>query len=101
MALHLDPNGKPIRERRKVRTAEIGDRRIVTRDGIQWLAHGALICPGCRMPVLLSQSVPAGRELRCGFCDHRARAREFVTEDVYDTVENEVYVVARVAPAPS
>ena len=35
--------------------------------------------------------------LRCGFCDHAAPAREFVAEDVYDTLANEVYLVARVA----
>jgi hypothetical protein len=35
--------------------------------------------------------------VRCGFCDHHGRAREFVREDVYDTLVNEVYVVARVA----
>ena len=32
--------------------------------------------------------------LRCGFCDHAAAsAREFVLEDVYDTLANEVYLV--------
>jgi hypothetical protein len=33
--------------------------------------------------------------VQCGFCDHTAPARDFVREDVYDTVGNEVYVVAR------
>jgi hypothetical protein len=35
--------------------------------------------------------------LHCGFCDHAAPARKFVREDVYDTLANEVYLVARVA----
>jgi hypothetical protein len=41
--------------------------------------------------------VPAARELRCGFCDHAAPARDFVREDVIDTWANEVYLVARIA----
>lgn len=40
--------------------------------------------------------MPAGMTVRCGFCDHAAPARGFVREDVYDTVANEVYVVARI-----
>jgi len=39
----------------------------------------------------------ASLPLRCGFCDHIAPARAFVREDVFDTVRNEVYLVARVA----
>jgi hypothetical protein len=46
--------------------------------------------------VLIEDRVPAGRRMRCGFCDHEAPAREFVVSDVFDTVANEVYVIARV-----
>jgi hypothetical protein len=98
VALHLDPSGRePVRETRKVRVGEIGEERQVVRDGIQQIAHGALVCPGCNLPVVIEDSVGAGSRLQCGFCDHSARAREFVAPDVYDTVANEVYVVARVA----
>ncbi len=38
----------------------------------------------------------AGQTVRCGFCDHAGPARQFVLEDVYDTLANEVYLVARV-----
>lgn len=97
MALHLDPPGsEPVRETRKVRAAEVGEERRIARDGVQRIAHGALVCPGCNLPVVISDRVPAGQELQCGVCDHSAAAREFVAEDVFDTVANEVYVIARV-----
>lgn len=98
MALHLDPHGgEPVPDSREVRAADIGEERRVVADGIQRLAHGALVCPGCNLPVVIGESLGAGTPLRCGFCDHEARAREFVAADVFDTVANEVYVIARVA----
>jgi hypothetical protein len=98
MALHLDPHGRePVRETRKVRASDIGEERGVVRDGVQQISHGALVCPGCNLPVLIESSVPAGQPLQCGYCDHHAPAREFVSPDVFDTVANEVYVIARVA----
>ncbi|MGH2962096.1 MAG: hypothetical protein ACRDL3_07890 [Solirubrobacterales bacterium] len=97
MAIHLDPFGhEPIRETRKVRAADIGAQRQIARDGVQRIAHGALVCPACSLPLLIEDRVPASRRLRCGFCDHEAPAREFVVRDVFDTVANEVYVIARV-----
>ena len=41
-------------------------------------------------------AISASAILRCGFCDHAATAREFIAVDVYDTLANEVYLVARV-----
>jgi hypothetical protein len=97
MALHVDPFGRePIRETRKVRIGDIGEERGLVRDGVQLIGHGALVCPGCNLPVVIDDHVPATRELRCGFCSHEAQARDFVARDVFDTVGNEVYVVARV-----
>ena len=98
MGLHLEPNDwQPLSEQRKIRVTDIGDERQVVRDGVQWLAHGAMICPGCDLPIALSAPAPIAAKLRCGFCEHEGRAREFVARDVFDTVSNEVYVVARVA----
>ncbi|HSJ17534.1 MAG TPA: hypothetical protein VK920_05540 [Solirubrobacterales bacterium] len=97
MALHADPFGhEPVRETRKVRVGDIGGERRLVRDGIQLLGHGALVCPGCNLPVVLERQVPATSGLRCGYCSLEGEAREFVAPDVYDTVANEVYVVARV-----
>ena len=97
MGLHLEPSDwQPLSEQRKIRVADIGEERRVIRHGVQWLAHGALICPGCELPTVISAPVSIGQRLRCGFCEHEDRAREFVTPDVFDTVSNEVYVIARV-----
>ena len=67
----------------------------MSRDGIEVLAHGALICPSCDAPLAISDRIAAWSEIGCGFCGHRARAREFLTRDVFDTVANEAYLVAR------
>ena len=77
--------------------AEAGEERRLIRDGAQVLAHGALVCPACELPILPAGRFRAAGELRCGFCEHSAAAREFIREDVFDTVANEVYLVARVA----
>jgi hypothetical protein len=71
------------------------ERRIV-RDGAQVIAHGAFVCPSCGLPLAIAEAVPAAATIRCGFCDHEARGRDFLTRDVYDTVANEAYLVARV-----
>jgi hypothetical protein len=101
MALHLNPDhGDPGEPRVRIgRTggAEAGEERRLIRDGEQILAHGALVCPECELPVFPAGRVRAARALRCSFCEHTAEARDFIREDVYDTVANEVYLVARVA----
>jgi hypothetical protein len=77
--------------------ASLGEHRRLVRDGAQVLAHGALVCPSCELPIAVEMRLPATGILHCGFCDHAAEARQFLREDVFDTVENEVYLVARVA----
>jgi hypothetical protein len=77
--------------------ASIAEHRRLVRDGSQVLAHGSLVCPECELPIAVMRRLPATGALRCGFCDHVAEARAFIREDVFDTVENEVYLVARVA----
>ena len=102
MALHPfvpeagDP-GEPDVRLGRVAGAEGADQRRLVRDGLQILAHGALVCPSCALPLALSGRLRVREALSCGFCDHSGTAREFVRDDVYDTVANEVYVVARVA----
>ena len=91
-----DP-GQPNTKLGRVDGSEAGAERRLLRDGKQVLAHGALVCPRCALPLAIGGQLPAGRDLVCAFCDHAAPAREFVAEDVYDTVSNEVYLVARVA----
>jgi hypothetical protein len=91
-----DP-GQPKTKLGRVDGSEAGAERRLLRDGTQVLAHGALVCPQCALPLAIGGRVAAGRLLHCGFCDHAAPARDFVAEDVYDTLGNEVYLIARVA----
>ena len=101
MTLHLpaDPGdpGQPRTKLGRVDGSEAAAERRLLRDGVQVLAHGALVCPECALPLAIAGQLPVGRDLVCGFCDHAAPAREFVAEDVYDTLANEVYLVARVS----
>jgi hypothetical protein len=81
----------------RVDGAEVGAHRRLVRDGVQVLAHGALICPGCALPIAVTTAFSAGLPLVCGYCDHVGPGRDFLAENVYDTLANEVYLVARVA----
>jgi hypothetical protein len=100
VSIHLsgDPGdpGQPKTRLGRVDGSEAGAERRLVRDGVQVLSHGALVCPKCALPLAVGGRIRAGLAVRCGFCDHTAPAREFVREDVYDTVANEVYLVARV-----
>jgi len=103
VALHLpgDPGdpGQPKTKLGRVDGSEAGAERRLLRDGLQVLAHGALVCPECALPLSLPGRVAAGHDLRCGFCDHAGPARDFLAEDVYDTLVNEAYLVARLGAA--
>ena len=74
----------------------IGEQRRVVADGFQVLTRGALVCPGCELPISPAPRIAPRAALRCGFCDHVAAALEFLRADVYDTVGNEAILVARV-----
>jgi hypothetical protein len=91
-----DP-GQPDSRAGRVDGAEAGAHRLLVRDGSQVLAHGALICPSCALPIAAAVPFSAGSRVVCGYCEHEASGRDFLAEDVYDTVANEVYLVARVA----
>jgi hypothetical protein len=101
MAFHLAPDpgdpGEPQVKIGRTGGAELGEERRLLRDGAQVLAHGALVCPECELPIATSRRLRATGPLRCGFCEHSAEARDFVRADVFDTLANEVYLVARVS----
>lgn len=98
MALHLDPfEHQPLPGERKVRAADIRHEWRLSRDGIEVIAHGALVCPNCDAPQVIATPIAAGSWVQCGFCAHRARARRFLVRDIFDTVANEAYLVARLA----
>jgi hypothetical protein len=100
VAFHLTPDpgdpGEPQVRLGRVGGAEAAEERRLVRDGVQVLAHGAMLCPSCDLPMPVTRQIAAGETIRCGFCDHLAPARAFISEDVFDTVANEVYLVARV-----
>lgn len=96
MALHLDPQGEdPVRSRGGARVTDLGSEHRLIRDGVEQLAHGALVCPSCSMPVSIGSPVAAGTPIDCAYCARSAPARSFLLRDVYDTAANEVYLVAR------
>jgi hypothetical protein len=90
-----DPGLPEVRLGRAAGAEGALERRIV-RDGAQVIAHGALACPSCGLPIALAERLRAAAELRCPWCDHAARSRDFLVRDVFDTVANEAYLVARV-----
>ena len=98
--LPVDPGdpGQPDTRIGRVDGARAVAERRLLRDGVQVLAHGALVCPGCAMPLAVTPRVSPTATLRCGFCDHRGPARGFLIEDVYDTIGNEAQLVARFRP---
>jgi hypothetical protein len=98
MALHLDPFERaPLPGERKVRAADIRHEWQVSRDGIEVVAHGALVCPHCDAPQVIDRPLPAGEQIGCVFCGQVSRGREYLVSDVFDTVANEAYLVARLA----
>lgn len=67
----------------------------LTRDGVQVLARGSLVCPECELPLPSRPAVPAFRVLHCGWCGHSAPARALLREDVSDAPGSRVALVAR------
>lgn len=95
MPIHhqVDPEG-PFRGEPGVKVTDLGSDHRLVRDGVEQLAHGAMICPACSMPVRIETRISASDQLSCGYCSHQARAHEFLSRDVYDTAGNEVVLVA-------
>jgi hypothetical protein len=97
--LPADPGdpGRPSTGIGRVDGERAGAHHLLVRDGRQVLAHGSLICPNCALPIAAPLPFKAGTPVVCGYCEHSAPGRHFLAEDVFDTVANEVYLVARVA----
>lgn len=99
MALHPTSGEEdPIRGDGGVRVTDLGSDHRLIADGVEQLAHGALVCPGCSLPVSIEAAVSVGSEIDCAFCGAAAPAREFLVRDVFDTAANEVLLIARVGP---
>jgi hypothetical protein len=91
-----DSEFDPVRAGGGVKVSDLGSAYRLVQDGVEQLAHGALVCPDCSMPVRIEEPIGAGASLECGFCDESAPAREFLVRDVYDTPRNEVFLIARI-----
>lgn len=95
----IQPSGadaEPIRPDGDVRVTDLGSDHRLVRDGVEQLAHGATVCPGCAMPVRIATAVSVDAELSCGYCERSGPARDFLVRDVYDTAANEVFLIARI-----
>jgi hypothetical protein len=90
-----DP-GRPDIQLGRSAGSQAGFEHRIVREGLEVIAHGALICPACDLPLATATALPAGSPLECGFCGHTARSREFLACDVYDTLGNEAQLVARI-----
>lgn len=98
MSFELAPDpgdrGEPDVRLGRTGGAAIREGRLVA-EGVQVLARGALVCPRCALPISPRPRLRPRSELRCGFCDRAGEAREFLREGSFDTIANEVALVAR------
>lgn len=72
------------------------ERRLV-RDGVQVIASGALVCPGCELPLSGWPAVRASQMQSCAWCGHSAPARDLLRPGIHDTPANQVELVARIS----
>ena len=70
------------------------DPRLVT-DGRQVLAHGALACPSCVLPISPAPRIRPRESLSCAYCGHTSIALDFLRRDIRDTAANDAVLVAR------
>jgi hypothetical protein len=97
VALHYqEPDRGPLGAGEGVKVTDLGSGHRLVEHGIEQLAHGALVCPDCSMPVRIEAAVDVSSSLECGFCAAEAPAREYLVRDVFDTSANEVLLIARV-----
>ncbi len=99
--LPADPGdpGRPSTGIGRVDERRTGFRHRLLRDGAEVIAHGALVCPRCNLPIAIADRAPAAAVIECGFCEHAAPMRAFLAADVFDTVANEAQLVARLRAA--
>ena len=98
--LPLDPGdpGQPKTKLGRVDGSEAGAERRLLRDGMQVLGPwGAGLSPSARCRWRSAGSCPPGGGCIAASATTRPRRASSCAEDVYDTLANEVYLVARVA----
>lgn len=102
MALLQPDRGDPGEDRAAagaIGGPEVELERRLLNEGRQVIARGALICPGCELPLPGTPAVRASQALACAWCGHTAPARELLRPGVRDTESNSVALVARLGPS--
>lgn len=72
MGLHRDRDVEPVG-----RTGGTTEVRHAERSSV--VATGSIACPACDAPVALAGPQPPAAPLRCPFCAHEGRVREFLS----------------------
>jgi hypothetical protein len=67
-----------------------------TREEIHTLGTGALACPSCDVPIVMTDPIGITALMRCPFCREIHPARSFLRLDRTDTGLNDVRVTARI-----
>lgn len=93
---HSFDGSEPIRGGGGVKVTDLGSDHRLIHDGVEQLAHGAMICPGCSKPVPIERPLAVSEPLECEWCAASGPARDFLVRDVYDTSANEVLLIARI-----
>ena len=101
MAFEIAPDpgdrGEPDVRLGRTGGSAVGEQRRIVNHGFQVLARGALVCPSCSLPISPAPRIGLRAELACAFCAHTATALEFLRENIFDTVANDVRLIARLA----
>ncbi|HKJ36629.1 MAG TPA: hypothetical protein VKA36_08695 [Solirubrobacterales bacterium] len=93
---HQDSPRDPLAGGGDVKVTDLGSDHRLIEHGVEQLAHGALVCPDCSMPVRIERALDVAASLECGFCAAEAPARDYLVRDVFDTRANEVLLIARI-----
>ena len=97
MSLEPQSHGQgPVSGPGGVKVTDLGSDHRLISDGVEQLAHGAMICPDCSMPAPIAGRIGVAAQIQCGYCAESAPARDFLVRDVYDTAANEVFLIARI-----
>jgi hypothetical protein len=87
VALHLDPNSQPDREREDELSAKAARVELRPSRRLARLAMRSLACPSCGVPVALSGPVGWDEPIACAFCESAAPTSEYVREEGWPRVE--------------
>lgn len=100
MPFELTPDhgdkGEPDVKVGRLGGAAVGESKRLVRDRMQVLGRGALVCPECSLPISPAPRARPKAAMSCGFCGHAAAVCDFVRGQCFDTLANEVRIVARI-----